>query len=498
LSIRNDVTMKSQKIFLLPVVAILICFLAVNSWSLWVDEANTAVMYSVRNFSELIDQFKSRITVGSETQQPAYIFSMWMWVKIFGKSEYALRFPNIIYMIMLLSYTFYLIKSKITDSEEKIFLAIALILIFLNPFILYNMNEARANLPTFFFSYMALLSLLFYYKKSKQHFLILCFIFAFLGSLYNLVFLFTFIGLLFIALSLSKNVINDIKANLRPILVLIILMIPLLLYYFYTIIRGGGGQIETPGVGNIGFSLFEFFGFSGLGPSRDTLREINQNSTFSNVILSLMNYLWLVIPLLLSYILLIGLAIKTSGIKYLINNLYFKTFCIVFISFFIVAFIVKFRFWGRHVIFILPLFIFFMAELIQKILAKNNLISKIFVSIFFLMLAISSYRIIYNPEYRKDDVRLAAFECKRLVAKGESIIWLDHIDTAKYYGVDKLGNPIVDLFNDNVVDQGLLVWFKKFDYYDQHGIVKKFMDSKKDKIILLSSNLDFNIYRIMQ
>ena len=49
---------------LLLIILSIICFISVTSWSLWVDEAITAEMYSVDGFSELISQFQTRIHVG--------------------------------------------------------------------------------------------------------------------------------------------------------------------------------------------------------------------------------------------------------------------------------------------------------------------------------------------------------------------------------------------------------------------------------------------------
>jgi len=488
--------MKTLKVLILPFFAITICFLAVNSWSLWVDEANTAVICSVASFSDLINLFQKYLTSGSIPQQPGFVISLWLWVKVFGNSEYALRFPNIIYMLILFGYTFSLIKSNITTKNEKLFLILVLAMTFLNPFILYNMNEARANIATFFFSFMALLNLLFYYKKKRDYFLILCFLFVFLGSFFNMLFLFAFIGLILIALFLSENIWSELKENIKTVSVFIVFMLPLIFYYLYTIYVGGGGQRETPGLGNIGFSIYEFLGFSGLGPARDTLREINQNSTFSTLVYSLIGYAGLIIPLIISYFILIVYVVKNEGFKVIIKNKFLIAFCCAFILFFIVAFIVKFRFWGRHLIFLLPFQIFFIAELLKSVILGKNNITKFIIPLLFIMLSISSYRIIYNPEYKKEDAKLAAFECKKLVLQGESIIWLFDEDEGKYYEIDKLGNPIIGLTNNNVY--GLLVWYKKFDYYDQHGVFKKFMNSRKGKIRLLFAHKDFNIYRISQ
>jgi hypothetical protein len=488
--------MKSLKIYILPFFAIIICFLAVNSWSLWVDEANTAVICSVASFNDLIGLFQKYLTTGSIPQQPGFVISLWFWVKAFGNSEYALRFPNIMYMLILLGYTFSLIKSKITTKNEKLFLILVLTITFLNPFILYNMNEARANIATFFFSYMTLLNLLFYFKKKRSYFITLFTLFAFLGSSFNMLFLFTFIGLILIALFLSKNIWSDLKENIRSVSIFTVFMIPMILYYLYTIYVGGGGQRETPGLGNIGFSIYEFLGFSGLGPARDTLREINQNSTFTNLVYSLIGYAGLIIPLIISYIFLIVYVIKNEGIKFIIRNKFLIAFCSAFVLFFIVAFIVKFRFWGRHVIFLLPFLIFFIAELLQNIISKKGKIIKFIIPLLFIMLSLSSFRIIYNPEYKKEDAKLAAFECKKMVLKGESIIWLFDKDEGKYYEIDKLGNPIIGITNNSV--HGLLVWYKKFDYYDQHGVFRKFMNFKKGKTVLLFSHKDFNIYRVSQ
>ena len=125
---------------LLLIILSIICFISVTSWSLWVDEAITAEMYSVDGFSELISQFQTRL--GSEVQMPGWIVFMWGWCKLFGNSEYALRASNWLFIGLFLLYGYRLIAYGKITIKERIIIQIILCISICNPFILYNMNEA--------------------------------------------------------------------------------------------------------------------------------------------------------------------------------------------------------------------------------------------------------------------------------------------------------------------------------------------------------------------
>lgn len=458
----------------------IICSISVTSWSLWVDEAITAEMYSVGSFSELITQFKIR--PGSEVQMPGWIVFMWGWCKIFGNSEYALRLSNLVFMGLLLLYGYRLVTDAKTTKKTRVILQIILCLSICNPFILYNMNEARCNIPIFVFSFITVLSLWHFLKTGNKKDWYICLTSFTLGYIFNMLVGFLFFSLLIIIW--KENGWKSIfKQQIRSLLIVAIPFIVFTIYYLTTIFFSNkGGQIETPGIGNIGYSLYEFAGFGGLGPNKNMIRESDDKGML------LLKYAIYIVPLIICYG-VIFISVFKQKKKEWISNIFLISFILGFVIFYIVAYIIQFRFWGRHLIFLYPLWLIFMGYTLNFFYQSRKKLHIVTLGIYIFFIGLSSYNILFNYQYKKENIKGIVQQCKELRRIGETIYWSEAIDTSLYYNLD---DALVKNGLPAATDSGLLIWFKRLKWL-QEDEYNHFIDVHQPKI--LYSDKDFVIFR---
>ncbi|MBU0508154.1 glycosyltransferase family 39 protein [bacterium] len=132
---------------------ILILAAGVRLWgladeSLWVDEGFTADRAS----SSLL-ALMAELTV--ETQGVAYYLAEWVWCHVFGTSEFALRFPSVVYGTLAV-FALYLLGGRLFSPTAGLLSAL---LLALNPFALFYSQDAR---PYALFLFSAIASLYFF------------------------------------------------------------------------------------------------------------------------------------------------------------------------------------------------------------------------------------------------------------------------------------------------------------------------------------------------
>lgn len=246
---------------------IFMLLLPISSFSLWIDEGTTAYLASINTFNNLISYLSCY--KGSEAQMPGYIIYIWLWAKLFGLSEIALRSANIpFYILFLIS----LYKSSYSSRMKVIILA----LVAPNPFLWYNINEARNTTIVFFLSFIIILNLFEYFNHGKKRINIYVLgIALIIGLTFNLLFYFIIIPIIYlIIIYIFKNKLRfkDTLSELKlPFIIITILSTLILFYYFFTLMHGAGGMLQRPGISNLGESLYEFGGFLGIGPPRNAM-----------------------------------------------------------------------------------------------------------------------------------------------------------------------------------------------------------------------------------
>lgn len=468
------------------ILSIVVLSLSVNDWSFWLDEAITAEMYSVDTFSELLDQFG--IYMGSEVQMPGWIAFMWAWCKLFGSSEYALRSANFLFMGLLLMYFLCILMRRELAGRERKVLWIAIVLSVINPFVLYNMNEARCNIPMFAISFINVLSLWQFMKYGKRIDFLICVCCLVVGYVFNMLYGFLYVAMAaYILYDKSRrhmHWVNLCKGNAVVVTIAVLLFVTVTVYYLITVFgENKGGQIERPGIGNIGYVMYEFAGFGGLGPNKNTLRESDDKVA---LLLSCLPY---IIPLVLCYLALFVHSLKKYWQDKKIDGFFFA-FIVGFAVFFIAAFVIQFRFWGRHLFFLYPYWLLFMACCICHFTNGSKRMVRVAVlSLFAVLIAISSYRMMFANDYKKENVKMIVDECRRLRLPGEWVYWTESKSTALYYGL----NDRVHFasFPEDDSDGGMLVWFNRLRPYKE----KEYSEFLELKPQLLYEDREFAVYR---
>lgn len=404
----------------------------ITSYSLWIDESSTAFFASQNTFNELNTTLLSASS--SEIQMPGYIYYMWAWVKIFGHNEFILRLSNLPFIILLLLVLF---NAPFTGRLKIIFAT----LVVFSPFVWYNLNEARCTIPVFSLGAIAIISLAQYFEgtgRFKKKAIWMFSASVVLGVVFNMLFLLfiPIIALLFLSQIIHYRIkFRKIFSDwLMGFIVMLISIVLLAFYYFWTIDQGKGGFKETPGIMNLVFLLYEHLGFSGIGPPRNILRE-----SFSLEVVK--PYLPFLVLFTLFYLLLFVYIFKYyrkhNKVVHIIFDSYLITYIFGVIFFSIVCFIFDFRFLGRHGAFLLPIFLFFLAKVIDDIInVQATIWLKILILLLFSFTLISDINTRFKSAYKKENNREAALMAIKSADVDGAIIWNGFERLAAYYGLD--------------------------------------------------------------
>lgn len=440
-------TIKDYIVFLFALIAFVI---SINGWSLWLDESSTAYFAEMPDTKAFINSLSN--WSGSESQMPCYVFSEFLWAKLFGSSEYALRTLNIVFVLFYLFYFLWLYKRQDIEGTDKRKIQIFVLLTSISPFILYNMNEARVNIALFVFGTICMASLYAYCKYENIRDWIICLVCLVIGFSFNLLFFVIGVPLIILALNHNKRFIFEHWKSIC------ICLVPLLIvgaYYLNTLLHGSGGMREKPGIANIAYAIYEFTGFGGVFLPKNDLR------TGGDILGSIKPYIIPTILLVIAYICLVVSYIKSKcNVKPLI------LFVISFIAFVIVAYIANFRFWGRHLFMLYPIFIYTLADAITVIWTKKKL--KWCVCFHLLILLVASLRIISMDCYKKENIKAAIEYCNKYNNDKEPVYYFGFSKLADYYHLNNYKNY------DDVTEttEGIMLYHNNMDVFFSNGSYK--------------------------
>lgn len=453
---------------------LLISFLAVNGWSYWGDELSTVLLASQNSFHNLLTRLGN--WSGSESQMPLFVILMWLWEKVFGYSEFAMRSFNILMIALLLAYTKFLAIPKLNQTEQ-IIIKVALVYTIISPFILYNMNEARVNISLLTLAYVCYIGLYIGLKYSNDLNFWMSMISLCLGFAFNMLFAFIVPTILIMAFCIDKKF---LRKHYFAILWTLILCIFIGLYYLWTFSNGKGGSVENPGIKNIAFSLYQFLGFEGMGPEKNAIRLAN------NLLISIRPYYFTLMLMCVSYLLIL-----IQIIRYRICNKFLSLFIISFIIFLVCSCVVHFRFWGRHLIMFYPLwaisFAIYVYEIwIQDIFAKSSIV------VFAILLVVSSIRIESLSLYKKENIRGEIAYVNDVNKAHENVYYIGVDYPIKNYIV----NNKVSLSSFNSDSHGYMLFMKNMAIFNkaQYNIENPYYDTTKYDYKVLREDKDAILY----
>jgi hypothetical protein len=402
---------------------------AVTKQSLWIDEAWTAWFAGHPSAKSLLESVAH--TNGSEAQMPGYLLFMFAWVKLFARSEVAMRLANLPFAVLLLS-SFSWVSTALLKR------AYAWLIIALSPFLWFYMNEARPYVALMATSSVVGTAVLAYCidQRRYHHFAPWVALSTFTVALaFHMLAAFIAVPLLlFLGLSMKGQWGRVFSDWYRPVLVFLPLIGSLLAYFVWTISRGAAGVRSETGLRNVAFVLYEFWGFGGLGPPRNDLR-----SNGSSVLAAYWPMLALGFASFLFILLAITIASHGKHDKYSALSL-----AIGFAIAILACRAAQFRFLGRHFAALYPFafIILLMGTQVTGALPRRCLIVGA-LTLLALTWAISDARMLLLPMYEKEDYRSAArIALDRARCDGKPILWAADGVAAYYYGlqVDELFN----------------------------------------------------------
>jgi hypothetical protein len=252
-------------------------------------------------------------------------------------------------------------------------------------------------------------------------------------------------------------------------------LIPLALYYGAKVLQGAGGaKIWKVGISNLAYSCLEFSGFAGLLPARQVLRALARNS--ESVWPSVPPRIFLAAFLISFFLLMVIWLIKSRRqlSDWSKSCLFF--FVASFSLLWLVATVVHFPFWGRHLAASFPAYICligaFLGYLWSKVLGGRALVIAFFIS-----LTTSSLLLRFSPDHAKDDYRGAAHWLLTHFNQGDTIWWAADDAAARFYGLKNL-DFVANLDSAALAlrTQPGLVAISKLDVYDAHGAIQQWLE----------------------
>jgi hypothetical protein len=469
----------------------LIGVIAISNQSLWIDEGNSAMKAIQPNF--VLFWGKMKELGGSDLQMPLYMGLLWLWEKMLGHSEYALRALNIPFFTLSAGILLYL-----WDAERRLKLAFIFLMCF-SPMLWVYLDEARPYIFQFFGATSILVALWNQAKKPhlNKNLAVFCIgALALCGSsLTGVIFTFWF-GLAFLFILIRQHAWRSIFSSKQNLLILALTSIGMCglgMYYFWTLSQGA----RASGVGktdllSIGFCLYELLGFSGLGPDRLSLREHGITS-LKPFFLPLTSLVIALTAFGISSALCITKSSRMHRTKFFI---FAAVFCGA-VSMVAVGYIAHFRVLGRHLMPILPFVLLLVSFGFLHLWQSDKKLSRAVVLTICLLLILSSLSTRFSPRFAKDDYRTAAQIAKSSQEDEKTIWWAADTATANYYGlefsekvINVVGLSAEELQNIPIPD---IVLVSKSDIYDSNCFITDFLVDKN--LASVRKIKAFSIYR---
>ena len=334
-----DTKIKMAAVVLISFMTILF---SINSSSIWIDEGITWSLASKASFSEMLDSMIQQS--GSEKQMPLHVFYEFVWIRIFGDSEIALRSSNIPFALLYMVYA-YKISGAIDEKKKCWFY-----LLFLSyPVFISYMNEARPYIIM-----LAMATAIMYYSFYAPAYnagtftkINLCML---IGLASHMLFAVTGAIVLFGMLYRRKEEQVQVLPIFKKNWYFVLPYAGLVGYYTYTVLAlpsASIGNSFTPVFINLCTCLFYLFGFGGLFLSRVDLRAFDFSALSLPMILLCAAFFTVLVGMLVIFVK--GWKQIRSKAKY-----YMGITLLILLFFVVLGIIMHYAFWERHMISLVP------------------------------------------------------------------------------------------------------------------------------------------------
>lgn len=411
---------------------------AIKPESLWIDEGDTACYAIQPDFHA----WKTHLLTdtNADCQFPLYMVLVWLWAKLFGSGEYALRALNAVFA-MLAIFAF-----AVMGRQLKLRWLWAMLLV--QPFFWFYLNEARPYMLQIASGSVLLAGLVLLCEGGRKS---LGWGLFFVGTIllyYSTLVSFVTLGAFFTAV---LYLIWRKQLTLPPRWVAFTALLGLILapgaiYYIQTVLRGAGGaRIWSVSPLNFAWIYYEMTGGVGLGPPVWRIREVAREVIQSGI--SIGGVLPFVLPAVL------GASVATVMVSYFLrirnpSRREFSAFLLLFVflttiaAFAILSVLLHKAFWARHLAPIFPVYALLLYVSLRDLWKRDHprlLLSRALAAFAWAILLASSIALLFSGVHAKDDYRSAARAALTELRKGGEVWWAGSWHCGAYYGL-----PIAD------------------------------------------------------
>jgi hypothetical protein len=393
---------------------------AITHQSLWIDEGGPA-------FKSLMPTFKDWWTLtlqmrGSDVQMPVYMASLWVWEKLVGNSEFALRAINLPFLILMV----------LVLRNVRFWPLVCLT----SPFVLYYVGELRPYTMQMAAGACAAAALARTIRSQSSDFqgLHATLASAFFLSVSSLTAAVWAGGLL-----LGMIVIRPDWLKAKGFWLRALAWLPAAIaiggYYAYTLLEGyratssGGGGLLT-----LLFGFYEMVGLLGVGPSRNELRS----SPFT-----LLSQLPWVLPavscLFAAWVFGLRDWLRASPHRVRIGVSIAVISPVLILA--IVGLIADFRVLGRHLSPAIPAVLLPMALCLSGAATSRPKLIAGTLAVLISLASTASLR--FAEKHARDDFRSATTLALEALKKNQAVLWQADMGTPCYYAYRAGGWPYV-------------------------------------------------------
>jgi hypothetical protein len=400
-------------------------------YSLWYDEATTADLLQDKSVGKALNAILD--TSGSETLHPFYYLVLSAWMQISGSSEWALRFPSVVFGSCA-TVVYALLLYQIGGKKAFVFSSLLII----SPFLMWYSRDAR---PYALIMLLTGLHFLFYLKlsvkpKSKMvltGFIVIGVLMVYSGILAVMLLFAEFVWSLFI-----RRKAREIVA----VAVIMLLVLPLAWHGWQThFAKSSKRYYELPkGMNAVRIVSIpqEFFVARSLGPTPDEVRRSPLTKTVRHKSTELAVEMLAIISILLAFLVARRSSGKSMAMyklnKHMVHTLGFiAVACVIQVT--LLISLTGYRMNARHLAFLFgPLFIL---GVLPVAYSKSHMIKVSFTMPLLVLWMWSCTNQIFDPSYGTDDYRSTAKIIKNDEYGTSQIIGLCHPKALQYYGINK-------------------------------------------------------------
>lgn len=402
---------------------------AITRQSLWIDEGYTVWVASHQSFASFFSTVLGSPGSPGDAQMIFYLLYMWIWVKVFGATEIALRAANIPFALLLVGTVGWASRQLLRRPN-------AWVIVCLSPFMWFYVNEARPYVAVMAFSAVALVAMLAYLMDPARYRVLapVCCLTALIFACGNhILAAFLFPSLVFTAVATAKEDVSVRKNFLKDWSTAFFYSLPgfvaLGAFYAWTATYGVNIAKGVAGSANLAFVTYEFMGFAGLGPPRREIRETPHIHIF------IPYWPWLLIGG--AAILAVGFFMLRTRPTRIARNLAGGLLIGLAIAI-AVSNLTHLRVLDRHLAAFFPMF-FVTLMLWGKGSAESKRTQYLGASTLLMLgfvWGISDARLVFLRKYEKDSYRSASsIAAERSSLTGGVILWAADSRTAHYYGI---------------------------------------------------------------